>query len=395
MMLIREKTRQAVGLLNEFGLDCWLTFTRESEINGDPVLPFLAPGPVTWHSAFVIFRDGRTRAIVGRYDQKTVQDAGVYDEVVSYVTGFKEPMLDYLKSLDPGTIAVNYSQGSEICDGLTHGMYLTLRDALAEIGLAGRLVSAEKLVSALRERKSAYEIGRIREAIRHTQEIFVLAAAFIRPGRTEKEIAAFMRAEVDRRKLALAWGEATCPAVFTGPDTAQAHYGPTGRVVEPGHILNLDFGVRVDAYCSDLQRTFYALEEGEAGPPADVQKGFATILRSVRESFAAMKPGVLGRTVDAIARTIVTGAGYEEFPHALGHQVGRFAHDGTALLGPTWEKYAQKPLRPLEPGMVFTLEPRLTVPGRGVVTIEEMAVVTEGGAEWLSEPQRELILVRA
>jgi Xaa-Pro aminopeptidase len=395
MSLIREKTRQAAGLLDELGLDCWLTFTRESEINGDPVLPFLAPGPVTWHSSFLIVRGGRTRAIVGRYDQKTIQDAGVYDDVVSYVTGFKEPLLDYLKSVDPKTIAVNYSQGSEICDGLTHGMYLTLRDALDEIGMAGRLVSAERLVSALRERKSAYEIGRMREAIRHTQEIFGLAAAFIRPGRTEKEIAAFMRAEVDRRRLTLAWGEATCPAVFTGPDTAQAHYGPTGRAVEPGHILNMDFGVRVDGYCSDMQRTFYILEEGEAAPPADVQKGFAVILRSVRESLAAMRPGVLGRDVDAVARGIVAGAGYEEFPHALGHQVGRFAHDGTALLGPMWEKYAQKPLRPLEPGMVFTLEPRLTVPGRGVVTIEEMVVVTDRGAEWLSEPQRELILVRA
>ncbi len=395
MSLIHEKTKQAVGLLNELGLDCWLTFTRESEINGDPILPFLAPGPVTWHSAFLVARDGRTRAIVGRYDQKTIQDAGVYDDVISYVTGFKEPLLDYLKSLDPRTIAVNYSQGSEICDGLTHGMFLTLRDALGEIGLADRLVSAEKLVSALRERKSAYEIGRMREAIRHTEEIFNLAAAFIRPGRTEKEIAAFMRAEVDRRKLALAWGEATCPAVFSGPDTAQAHYGPTGRPVEPGHILNMDFGVRVDSYCSDMQRTFYVLKDGETAPPAEVQKGFATILKSVQESRAAMKPGVLGRDIDAVARTIVTRAGYEEFPHALGHQVGRFAHDGTALLGPAWEKYAQKPFRPLEPGMVFTLEPRLTVPGRGVVTIEEMLVVTDQGAEWLSDPQRELILIHS
>jgi Xaa-Pro aminopeptidase len=88
-------------------------------------------------------------------------------------------------------------------------------------------------------------------------------------------------------------------------------------------------------------------------------------------------------------------AGYDEFPHGLGHQVGRFAHDGTALLGPAWEKYARKPFRPLEPGMVFTLEPRLTVPDRGVVTFEEMAVVTDTGAAWLSDPQRELLLIRS
>ena len=73
--------------------------------------------------------------------------------------------------------------------------------------------------------------------------------------------------------------------------------------------------------------------------------------------------------------------------------MGRFAHDGTALLGPAWEKYATKPFQPVEEGMVFTIEPRLTVPGRGVVTVEEMVLVTDKGAEYLADPQEELILV--
>jgi Xaa-Pro aminopeptidase len=395
MTLIREKIRQAVGLLHEFDLECWLTFTRESAINGDPVLPFLAPGPVTWHSAFIVHRDGRARAIVGRYDQRAIQETGAYDDVIAYVASFKEPLQQYLRELDPATIAVNYSRGSEICDGLTHGMYLTLVDVLGEIGLAGRLVSSEKLVSALRERKSAYEIGRIQAAIHQTEEIFGLVAGFLRPGRTEKEVAAFVRAEVERRSLTPAWDEATCPAVFTGPDTAQAHYGPTGRPIERGHVLNMDFGVKVEAYCADMQRTFYILNQGETEAPPEVRRGFDTIRRAVDEAKAAMKPGLPGLDVDAVARGIITAAGYEEFPHALGHQVGRFAHDGTALLGPRWDKYAQKPLCPLEAGMAFTIEPRLTVPGRGIVTIEEMVVVTDRGADWLSDPQRELILVRA
>jgi Xaa-Pro aminopeptidase len=393
-MLIKEKIRQAAALLREFDVDCWLTFTRESAINGDPVLPFLTPGDVTWHSSFLVSREGRSHAVVGRYDQKIVQETGAYDEVVAFVTGFKEPLQACLKALAPSTIAVNYSRGSEICDGLTHGMYLTLLDVLGEIGMADRLVSAEKIVSALRERKSAAEIGRIKEAIRQTQEIFALVAPFIRPGRTEREIAAFMTAEVARRGLVPAWGEATCPAVFSGPDTAQAHYSPTGRVVEAGHVLNMDFGVKVEDYCSDLQRTFYILRPGETEAPDDVCRGFATIIRSVEEAKRMMRPGVHGLAIDAAARGIVTGAGYDEFPHALGHQVGRFPHDGTALLGPAWEKYAGKPFQPLEPGMVFTIEPRLTVAGKGVVTVENMVIVTATGAEWLSEPQTELLLIR-
>ncbi|MCX6561161.1 MAG: Xaa-Pro peptidase family protein [Candidatus Aminicenantes bacterium] len=392
-MLIREKIRQAGALLGEFDLDCWLTFTRESQVLGDPVLPFLTTGDVTWHSSFLVFRDGRAKAVVGRYDQKTVEETGAYDEVTAFVTGFKEPLQAILKDASPRTIAVNYSKDSEICDGLTHGMYLTLVEALGEIGLADRLVSAERLVSALRERKSEAEIGLIREAIRETQEIFALVTPFIRPGRTEKEIASFITAERVRRGLPSAWGEVSCPAVFTGPDTAQAHYGPTGRTVQPGHVLNMDFGVKFQAYCSDLQRTFYILEPGQTEAPADVRRGFETITRAIEASKRAMRPGVLGKDVDAAARGVITAAGYEEFPHGLGHQVGRFPHDGTALLGPAWEKYARKPFRPLEPGMVFTIEPRLTVPGRGVVTVEDMVVVTETGAEWLSDPQTRLILV--
>lgn len=392
-MIIQEKVKQAAGLLREFGLDAWITFTRESEINGDPTLVFLAPGPVTWHSAFIIAADGRTRAIVGLYDQKTVEDAGAYDKVVGYVTGIKEPLLECLMEFNPRTIGVNYSKASEICDGLTHGMYLTLEDLLGEIDFAGRLVSAERVVSALRERKSAAELASMREAVRVTEEIFGAVAGFIAPGKTEREIAAFMLAEVARRGLRLAWAQATCPAVFTGPDTAAAHYSPTGRRVERGHVLNMDFGVKIDGYCSDMQRTFYILREGETAPPDDVRRGFAAIIKAIEDARSAMKPGVAGFEIDAVARSVVTGAGYAEFPHALGHQVGRFAHDGTALLGPKWEKYAAKPLQKLEEGMVFTLEPRLTIAGKGVATVEEMVVVTRSGAEYLGPPQREIWLV--
>lgn len=392
-MLIREKLDQATALLEEFDLDCWITFVRESSMNGDPTLAFLAPGAVTWHSAFIVSRDGRTRAIVGRYDVKTIEDCGAWDTVVGFVTGIRDPLTAYLTEVDPRTIAVNYSEDSEICDGITHGMFLTLQRLLGGIGMAERMVPAERLVSALRERKTAGEIATMGEAIRHTQEIFGLVAGFIRPGRTEQEIAVFMQAEVERRGIGFAWEPAGCPAVFTGPEGAEAHYTPTARAVEHGHVLNMDFGVKVDGYVSDMQRTFYILDQGETAAPPEVQRGFDTIVASIEQARRAIRPGIEGREIDGIARRVIVEAGYEEFPHGLGHQVGRYAHDGTALLGPTWEKYAGKPYRKLEPGMVFTLEPRLTVAGRGICTIEEMVLVTAEGCEWLSVPQKELILI--
>jgi Xaa-Pro aminopeptidase len=392
--LIAEKLRQAVALLNEFDLDCWITFVRETSLNGDPTLPFLVPGDLTWHSAIIIARDGRRTAIVGKYDRQAILDLGAYDSVVGYVEGIRAPFLEAMSVLQPRTIAVNYSKDSEVCDGITHGMYLTLVDLLSALSLQDRIVSAEPVISALRQRKSAWEVRVMQEAIRHTLDVFDLVTPFITAGRTEEEIAAFMRAEVGHRGLAYAWDPASCPSVFAGPDTAEAHYGPTERRVEPGHVLNMDFGLRVNGYCSDLQRTFYILSEGETQPPGDVVHGFDTIRRAVEESRKAMRPGVPGLAIDRVARDIVTGAGYAEFPHALGHQVGRFAHDGTALLGPAWEKYARKPFQLLEEGMVFTIEPRLTVPGRGVVTIEEMVVVERDGARYLSTPQESIIVRR-
>jgi len=392
-MLIQEKLAQAKAILKEMDIDCWLTFVRESSLNGDPTLAFLSETPVTWHSAFIVTSAGRAYAMVGLYDQKSIEDLKAYDRVDAYVKGFKESFMKIMREINPRSIAVNFSKDSEICDGLTHGMYLTLQEVLAELGMQETLISAERIISALRQRKSPLEITNIKGAIRLTEKIFQAVAGYISPGRTEKEIAAFMKSEVQRAGLDLAWEPSSCPAVFTGPDTAGAHYAPTGRVVERGHILNMDFGLRYNGYCSDLQRTFYILKEGEHQAPLEVQKGFDTIVRSIEASRMKLRPGVQGIEVDQVAREIVVSAGYEEFPHALGHQVGRFAHDGTALLGPAWEKYARKPYELLEPGMVFTLEPRLTVRGRGIATVEEMVLVTDRGAEFLSTPQRDLLLV--
>jgi len=395
MMLIKEKVEQAKKLLTEFNTDCWITFVRESAINGDSTLNFLVPADLTWHSALIISKDGKAHAIVGKYDQKTVEETGAYNSVVGFVEGIKKPFQSYMKKLSPKTIALNYSEGSEIADGITHGMFLTIFKMLKEIGLEDRIVSAEKIVSALRGRKSDSEIDNIKSAIKVTEEIFDKVTGFIKPGKTEKEIAAFIKSEVEKRNLEYAWEPAVCPAVFTGPETAGAHYAPTNKKIERGHVLNMDFGVKWNGYCSDMQRTFYILKDDETEAPEDVMKGFNTIVDAIESSKQAIKPGVIAKEIDAIARNIVVKNGYDEFPHGLGHQVGRFSHDGTALLGPPWEKYAQKPFLPLEERMVFTIEPRLDVPGRGTATIEEMVVVTNNGADWLSHPQKKIILIKS
>ncbi|MGB5287289.1 MAG: aminopeptidase P family protein, partial [Ignavibacteriaceae bacterium] len=96
-MLIKEKVQQAKQLLKEFNVDCWITFVRESQINGDPTLAFLVSANVTWHSSFIITKDGKSIAIVGKYDKQTVEDTGAYDEVIAFVEGIKKPFHQVMK----------------------------------------------------------------------------------------------------------------------------------------------------------------------------------------------------------------------------------------------------------------------------------------------------------
>ena len=124
--------------------------------------------------------------------------------------------------------------------------------------------------------------------------------------------------QVEKEGVELAWEQEHCPAVFTGPDTAGAHAGPTNRDVKHGHVLNIDFGVKIDDYCSDLQRSWYILKPGETEAPDNVKHGFKTIEDSITKSTAALKPGVTGNKIDTIARNHIVDQGYEEYPHALG-----------------------------------------------------------------------------
>jgi Xaa-Pro aminopeptidase len=224
--------------------------------------------------------------------------------------------------------------------------------------------------------------------------IFDQVTEFLKPGISEKEVAQFVHKIVEEKGFGLAWDKEYCPSVFTGPDTAGAHAGPTDKKIEPGHVINMDFGIKYKGYCSDLQRTWYVLKPGEEKAPEPVQRGFDVIKDSITQSAKAIKPGKQGVEIDDIARGYIVNSGYEEYPHALGHQLGRVAHDGGALLSPRWERYGNLPFLPLEVNQVFTIEPRLTIEGYGIATIEEEVVITKDGCEFISPRQEEIYLVK-
>jgi Xaa-Pro aminopeptidase len=391
--LVRQKLDQATRILDELDVDLWMPVARESDTLGDPILPLILGTSVTWESAFLISRTGRHRAVVGSGDVANVGQTGAWDDVVGYVQDFGEALREAIAGYDPSTIALDYSIDNFMADGLTHGMYLRLEDILGETPYWDRVVSGEPASVRVRARKSAEEQRRIRRAVATTVEIWEATGRWLRPGLTELEIAGFMHDQLDARGVTTAWDRAYCPTVIAGPDSPGFHAGPGEFAINPGETLAMDFGVRQDLYTSDMQRTWYLLEPGETAAPAPVREAFAVVDVVILAAAATLRPGGRGWEVDAVGRDVFARAGFEEWPYALGHQIGRIEHDGGTLLAPKWERYGTRPDGVVEADEVYALEIGTVVEGYGWVSLEENLVVTADGAEFLSAPQRELMLI--
>ena len=395
MTLIQEKVQQAIEILKEQSIDMWLTFVRETSGVRDPALDLLiGEGDLTWESALILTRAGDRIAIIGNLEKEALERLGVFDEIQGYDKSVRDQLRETITRLHPDRIAVNTSRNNVHADGLTHAMYEMLCEMLQGTPYPERLISAEPIINALRGRKTPAEQARIRKAVEITDEIFQKTFRFIKVGMTEIEVGEYMWKLAREYGVGLAWPADNCPAVNSGPDSPVGHNGPTNIRIDRGHVLHFDFGVKYEEYCSDIQRVVYVLREGETEAPVEVQRGFITIRTAIEKSREAMKVGVQGKVIDTISREIVTDSGYPEFMHALGHQLGRVAHDGGALLGPLWEKYGDSPNQALEAGQVFTIEPHVDVPGYGCIGLEEDVVITDKGAEYLGEPQREIILLK-
>jgi len=400
-MITNEKLQQAAAIVAEAGTDVWLTFVRETADGGDPVLPLILEGGLTWQSALMVSKTGMRTAVVGNYDADPLIASGNWHEVVPYVQSIREPLLDALSRLIPDDtpapkVAVNYSTNDPKADGLSHGMYTLLQKYLEGTRFEHSLVSAEPIVVALRSRKTESEIDCIQRAILETERLFEEVSRFARLGMSEREVYDFIQERMNERGLGYGWDKAGDPIVNSGPNSMAGHGVPSETIrIQAGHILHIDLGVIKDGYSSDIQRCWYVPHAGETGVPDDVKRAMDAVNGAISAGAAVLRPGVEGWQVDEAARNYIQAEGYPEYMHALGHQVGRVAHDGGAILGPRWERYGTTPFMKVEKDHVYTLELGVFVEGRGYLGIEEMVLVTEDGVEWLSKRQEEIATLRS
>jgi Xaa-Pro aminopeptidase len=383
------KRAQAQSLLESAGLDAWLIAVRESGERPDPVLRYFLDQDFTWTSYFLL-TPKRTYALVATFDAPDLKASGIFDEVRTYKEGAGAALLALLGECDPRRIGINFSRDDALADGLTAGLRDALEGTLAGSPYAKRLTSAEALVARLRGVKLPEEQAIIRRVVDETEAIFEAVARELRVGMTAREVAARFHARSDQAGARTAWPRRHCPSVTVGPTAPVGHVSPGTERITHGCIVHVDFGIVRDGYCSDLQRLWYVAARGAREAPAPVQAAYAAVVAAIEAGARALLPGREGWTVDDAARATLLAKGYPEYAHALGHHLGRAVHDGGGVLGPRWERYGDEPLRRVEAGQVYTLEPSVHLPEHGLLSLEEDVVVGERGAEFLSRFPRAL-----
>lgn len=389
MDLVKEKIEQAKGILKELDIDLWMIFCRETEIMADPSIDLVIGHSVVWQSAFFISKDGQTSALVGNFDLSDFEKSGRFDTVVPYVEDCSKEIRKTIEKYDPQKLALNFSKNDVAADGLPHGMYLLLLEYLKGTPYLDRLISSEDIISLLRGRKIPAEIELISTAAFMAADGWKKSLTEIKTGLTEIEIGEI----IDNNIKKLGGINSFDTIVNAGAKTSPGHGHPTDAVLEPGDLLHVDFGAKVQGFCSDIQRLVYFKREGEQEAPEKLIGAFNMVKSVIDETSGLYKPGEKGCTIDAVARQLLKDNGFDVYQHALGHQIGRSVHDGSAIVGPKWKRYGNTPEIPLEEGNVFTVELGIGIDGVGYVGLEEDLVVTEKGGEFLCPRQTELFVL--
>jgi len=383
------------------GVDAWLVLARENA--NDPIAAHIGAENAGGLAAFLFFADDQgnleSLAISPETEATALSEVSPLDEVRSVRRGTSIYMAAAaeLRSRNPSSIAIN-SSTRNIADGLSYTQRLALEDALGP-ELSNRLVSSEEIVIEWLSVKLPQEIEIMRRAAKLTEQLELEAYAQVVPGKTtDADVARFLKARMAELGVVDGWAPDQNPNVNSGPDRGHSH--STDKVIMPGDVIQTDFGIGVHGvWVSDIQRFAYVLRPGESEAPSEMQERWEFAREASRAAKAAMRPGALGWDVDRAQREVLRRHGSIPIIWSTGHPVGYWAHDvGPRLGGAT---FGSSPFgdaaRELRPGQTFAFDGFFGWSSEDgttkTISVEEMVVITDDGAEWLIDPQEEWVLI--
>ena len=344
--------------LPEYGLDAMLITSESGERYA---LGFHGEG------LLLITRDGAQYTTDGRYIEAAREQVTGAEILLStpdrgHITLAKE----YIEA--KALHNIGFESGSMTVDG--YRKY--------EQELPGILTPAQKLLDGLRASKDEGELALMRRAQAITDEAFQAILNFIRPGMTEREIAARLVYEMLSRG-----GDKVSfdPIVAAGANGSRPHAVPGDQVVDTGMFITMDFGCKVEGYCSDMTRTV-ALGH----PTQEMEEVYSAVLNAQKAGINAARGGAAGREIDEAARRVLREAGYGEyFTHSFGHSLGLDIHE--------CPNASSKETRPMPVGAVISAEPGVYIPGRFGVRIEDVLILKEDGCEDITRSPKDLIVL--
>jgi len=381
-------------------VDAWLIVCREN--NNDPLADHVGCENAGSPAAYLFyFNKGAFHSVAysPSSEAKALDELNIHEEVISVprsVSALKYAA-EFIKNQPFERIAINVSDLNAQADGLSHSQYKQLTNLLGAKQTA-KLVSSEEVVYQWLSIKLPAEVEIMKEAAMLSATWQIEAYKTIIPGKTtDADVAKFLKAKMKAQGVTDAWAADQNPNVNSGPDRGHSH--STNKVIMPGDVIQIDFGVKLyNRWVSDIQRFAYVLKEGETSAPANIQQYWINARNSGFAAFNAMKPGVRGIDVDQAQTVLMNKYNSEPVPWSTGHPVGYVAHDtGPNLGGSRSAQVRPAAHRKLKEGMVFAFDGFFSWPLNNTefktISVEEMAVITKNGAEYLIPPQQNLILV--
>lgn len=398
---IRKKriTNLLPKALQKANIDCWLVVCREN--NNDPIAEHIGGENAGGSAVFLFYRDqtGFHSLVFSPSGEATALDElDIHDQVIPIERGKSslESAVNFLIDQDFNRIAVNSSTTNSLADGLSFSQRSELEQLLGD--QKNRLLSSTELIYHWMAIKLPEEVALLRKAAQLTANWQIEAYKQVIPGTsTDADIARFLKLKMKEYGVGDAWAPDQNPNVNSGPDRGHSH--ATNKIIEAGDVIQIDFGIKIhDRWVSDIQRFAYVLEENETEAPEHILTYWENAKAGNRAAFKAMKPGVKGIDVDRAQRELMKERNSEYVMWSTGHPVGYVAHDVGPNLGGSQSSHVRPAAqKELEVGMTFAFDGfyswKRSDGSLKTISVEEMVVINEVGAEYLIAPQEELVLI--